>query len=183
MKSNHLHSLRPLRSPILRNTPFPPRKLATITTTSGSRKNRIFTPYVLRTYLSIRAPHCLRLALFSLLKFQSSRIRSRDEFSTLLLLSASSRQALITLWSTSFCASCRIVAPLVHDAIEKERVGETEGGVGFAVVEMDAPALGGLGGLGGEYFVRFCNIIRVQWNTALTLKQIDQFDPNTPILQ
>lgn len=51
------------------------------------------------------------------------------------------------------------------------------------MVEMDAPALGGLGGLGGEYFVRFCNIIRVQWNTALTLKQIDQFDPNTPILQ
>ncbi|MCJ1423306.1 hypothetical protein MMC29_001188 [Sticta canariensis] len=79
-----------------------------------------------------------------------SPVRSEDEFRTLLLLSASSDQPLVTLWTASFCPSCRIILPLLHDAIEKEGVGESEGGVGFAEVEVDAP---GMMRLGTEYFI------------------------------
>lgn len=84
----------------------------------------------------------------------STRIRNKDDFSTLLLLSASSKQSLITLWTASFCPSCSAVAPVIRDVIEKDEIGESEGGVGFAEVEVDAP---GLGGLGGEYFVSMLN--------------------------
>ncbi|MCJ1471312.1 hypothetical protein MMC07_009960, partial [Pseudocyphellaria aurata] len=77
-------------------------------------------------------------------------IRSKDEFSILLLHSTSRNQPLITLWTASFCSSCRVVLPLVRDAIEKDKIGENEGGVGFAEVEVDAP---GMGDLGGEYFI------------------------------
>lgn len=81
-----------------------------------------------------------------------SRVRSTDEFSSLVLLSASSHQSLITLWTASYCSSCRVVAPLIRDAIEKDKIGESEGGVAFAQVEVDAP---GMGGLGMEYSVSF----------------------------
>ena len=76
-------------------------------------------------------------------------VRSHDEFNSLLLLSASSRTPLITFWTTSWCLSCRVIKPIVKEAIENG-IGEEQGGVGFAEVEFDAP---GMGDLGMRYFV------------------------------
>ena len=76
-------------------------------------------------------------------------VRSHDEFNNLLLLSASSRTPLLTFWTASWCPSCRVVMPIVREAIESG-VGEQQGGVGFAEVEFDAP---GMGDLGIRYFV------------------------------
>lgn len=83
-------------------------------------------------------------------------VRDPAEFSNLLLLSASERRPLLTLWTASYCGSCRAVLPIIRDVIEKEGAGETDGGVSFAEVEVDAV---GMGGLGGEYFVSlvFCS--------------------------
>ena len=83
-------------------------------------------------------------------------VRSHDEFNSLLLLSASSRTPLITFWTASWCPSCKIVKPIVREAIENG-VGEEQGGVGFAEVEFDAP---GMGDLGMRYFVS----IAYAWN-------------------
>jgi len=70
--------------------------------------------------------------------FGIDRIRSEQDFNTLTLLSASIRQPLITFWTASWCPSCRVVRPLIKDALESG-VGEAQGGVGFAEVEVDAP--------------------------------------------
>ena len=83
------------------------------------------------------------------------RIRRPSELETLLLLSASSARPLLTLWTASWCPSCKTVAPLVKKLIEgEERVGEKDGGkgVGYVEVEMDAPENGELG---MRYLVRF----------------------------
>jgi len=73
-----------------------------------------------------------------------TNVRTPDELSTLLLLSSSSRQSLITLWTISGSSSCSAIAPLVKSLIEDEGVGEKEGGVGYAEVEMDAVTIGDL---------------------------------------
>ena len=67
-------------------------------------------------------------------------IRSPSELDTLTLLSASSRKALITLWTASWCPSCRIVAPIVREVTEEENVRD----VGYAEVEFDSPDIGDL---------------------------------------
>lgn len=77
-------------------------------------------------------------------------VRSHDEFNSLLLLSASSRTPLLTFWTASWCPSCRVVKPIVREAVEGG-IGEGQGGVGFAEIEFDAP---GMGDLGMRYFVR-----------------------------
>ncbi|KAH6665873.1 hypothetical protein F5X68DRAFT_160630 [Plectosphaerella plurivora] len=65
-------------------------------------------------------------------------VRKPDDFYTYQSLSSSSRTPLITLWTTSWCSTCRVVEPLVRSLIESG-VGEAEGGVGFCTVEFDAP--------------------------------------------
>lgn len=69
-------------------------------------------------------------------------IRSPLDFDNLILLSASNRTAFITLWTASWCPSCRLVAPLIRQLIEEEGVGEERGGVGYAEIEFDSPTLG-----------------------------------------
>ncbi|KAF6232706.1 hypothetical protein HO173_009145 [Letharia columbiana] len=73
-------------------------------------------------------------------------IRSPSDFDTLILLSASNRTALITLWTASWCPSCRMVAPLIRQLIEEEGAGEERGGVGYAEIEFDSPTLGDVAG-------------------------------------
>lgn len=82
-----------------------------------------------------------------------NRIRNEDEFQTLLLMSASSRVPLLTLWRTQWCSSCGAVAPLLRELIETEGVGEAQGGVSFVEVEMDSPDLGGVGGVAQRYTI------------------------------
>ena len=72
-------------------------------------------------------------------------MRSEAELDTLLSLSSSSGRPLITLWTASFCSTCAKVAPLVKGLVEDEGVGQKEGGLGYAQIEVDAPTSGSLG--------------------------------------
>ncbi|KAL5587398.1 hypothetical protein FOVSG1_012534 [Fusarium oxysporum f. sp. vasinfectum] len=65
-------------------------------------------------------------------------IRNNDSFSTYLSLSTSSRTPLLTLWTASWCSTCKVVSPLIRDLVESG-VGEEEGGVSLATVEFDSP--------------------------------------------
>jgi len=78
-------------------------------------------------------------------------IRTPNDLHTLTMLSATANRPLITLWSASWCSNCKAVKPLVRDLIEEERVGEAEGGLGFAEVELDSTLIGDLG---VKYMVR-----------------------------
>ncbi|KAK7527145.1 uncharacterized protein IWZ02DRAFT_193558 [Phyllosticta citriasiana] len=71
-------------------------------------------------------------------------VRNPDEFANLLLLSASSRRPLLTLWTASWCPSCQAVKPILEELVGKEGVGEEQGGVGYAEVEVDAVTIGDL---------------------------------------
>ncbi|KAK5730378.1 hypothetical protein LTR15_000315 [Elasticomyces elasticus] len=62
-------------------------------------------------------------------------------------MSASTRIPLVTLWMTNWCSSCKVVSPLLRQLIKDEKVGESQGGISYAEVEMDSPDMGGLGGL------------------------------------
>lgn len=73
-------------------------------------------------------------------------IRNEVEFDDQLLSSASSRTALITLWTASWCPSCKIVTPIIRDLIETQGAGEEAGGVSFAEVEFDSPTIGEVAG-------------------------------------
>ncbi|KAL8687597.1 MAG: hypothetical protein Q9218_006276 [Villophora microphyllina] len=77
-------------------------------------------------------------------------VRSSEELSSLLLLSSTNRTPLITLWTASWCSSCRAIKPLLLSLIEEESIGEREGGVGYAEVEIDSP---NIGPLASRYFV------------------------------
>lgn len=72
-------------------------------------------------------------------------IRTPEELSTLLLLSASSNRPLITLWSASWCSTCAAVKPILRELIEDEGVGEAEGGIGYSEVELDSVLISNLG--------------------------------------
>lgn len=78
-------------------------------------------------------------------------VRTPNDLHTLTLLSAASNRPLITLWSASWCTTCQTVKPLVKSLIEDDRVGEEEGGLGFAEVELDSTLIGDLG---VKYMVR-----------------------------
>ncbi|KAK2608701.1 hypothetical protein QQS21_002812, partial [Conoideocrella luteorostrata] len=67
-----------------------------------------------------------------------SPIRNPDSFNTYLSLSSSSRTPLLTLWTASWCPTCKHVLPLVQSLVESG-VGEPEGGLAFAPVEFDSP--------------------------------------------
>jgi thiol-disulfide isomerase/thioredoxin len=54
------------------------------------------------------------------------------------LLSASARTPLLTLWTASYCSTCRQVSPLFNELVSAG-VGEEEGGVSFCEVEYDSP--------------------------------------------
>ncbi|KAI0118202.1 hypothetical protein GGR51DRAFT_572218 [Nemania sp. FL0031] len=65
-------------------------------------------------------------------------VRLPSSFQNYLLLSTSSRIPLLTLWTTSWCSTCRTVSPLIESLVASG-VGEAEGGVAFCEVEYDAP--------------------------------------------
>lgn len=96
-----------------------------------------------------------------------SRIRREDELDTLTLMSASSRVPLITLWMAVWCQSCKVISPMIQELIEKDGIGEDQGGVSFVEVEMDSPDLGGVAGLGMRYGI----------NTIPTLLAFDRQEP------
>lgn len=83
-----------------------------------------------------------------------SRIRSESELSTLLLMSASTRTPLLTFWMATWCSTCSATLPLLLSLLQKEGIGEAQGGIGFVEVEMDSPDLGGLSGVGMRYGIR-----------------------------
>nr|OQO23986.1 hypothetical protein B0A51_08203 [Rachicladosporium sp. CCFEE 5018] len=96
-----------------------------------------------------------------------STIRNEDELQTLLLMSASSRTPLLTFWMANWCSSCKVVSPLLKELIERDGIGEQQGGVAFAEVEMDSPDLGGVGGIGTRYMI----------NSIPTLLAFDRQEP------
>ncbi|KAK4452828.1 hypothetical protein QBC34DRAFT_17477 [Podospora aff. communis PSN243] len=65
-------------------------------------------------------------------------VRNLDQFHNYQLISSSARTPLLTLWTTSWCPTCRVVSPLLQELIESG-IGEAEGGVGYCTVEYDAP--------------------------------------------
>ncbi|KAK0655526.1 hypothetical protein B0T16DRAFT_305206, partial [Cercophora newfieldiana] len=65
-------------------------------------------------------------------------VRNLDQFHTYQLLSSTSRTPLLTLWTTSWCPTCRTVSPLLQSLLESG-VGEAEGSVSYCAVEYDAP--------------------------------------------
>ncbi|KAI1129306.1 hypothetical protein F5Y10DRAFT_264298 [Nemania abortiva] len=81
-------------------------------------------------------------------------VRRPDDFHTYQLLSSSARTPLLTLWTTSWCSTCRAVSPLIESLVASG-VGEAEGGVAFCKVEYDAPDImsGEGGGLGMTYMI------------------------------
>lgn len=80
------------------------------------------------------------------------RVRNHDQFLTYLQLSSTSRRPLLTLWTTSYCPTCKQVSPLLQQLIEAEGVGEAEGGVGYCEIEYDAPDVM-TAGLGLTYMI------------------------------
>ncbi|KAK1978721.1 hypothetical protein LZ30DRAFT_205434 [Colletotrichum cereale] len=78
-------------------------------------------------------------------------VRHPNDFHTYQLLSSSARTPLITLWTTSWCGTCRVVAPLIRSLVEAG-VGEAEGGVGYCTVEFDSPDVMS-DGLGMTYMI------------------------------
>ncbi|KAL8965792.1 MAG: hypothetical protein Q9183_003683 [Haloplaca sp. 2 TL-2023] len=107
-----------------------------------SRPSNAFAPLARRAFTSA-APLRLQNRIYT-------SVRSSDELSSLLLLSSTNRTPLITLWTASWCSSCRTIRPLLLSLIEKEAIGEKEGGVGYAEVEIDSP---NIGSVASQYFV------------------------------
>lgn len=60
------------------------------------------------------------------------------------MLNAADNRTLVTLWSAKWCQTCQVVKPLILRLIEEEKIGEREGGLGFAEVEMDSTLIGDL---------------------------------------
>jgi thiol-disulfide isomerase/thioredoxin len=78
-------------------------------------------------------------------------VRRPDELATYILSSTSSGTPLITLWTASWCPSCRIIKPLINSLIGSG-VGEPEGGVTFSEVELDSQDIME-SGLGMQYMI------------------------------
>ncbi|RYO99586.1 hypothetical protein DL763_001405 [Monosporascus cannonballus] len=132
----------------------------TFATTRGLRaQNRIYTPYVIllngpTAFPIPMALHYIPLQAYGDLInsiYCDKSVRRPDDLHTYQLLSSSSRRPLITLWTASWCATCRVVSPLLQSVI-KSGVGEAEGGVGYCTIEYDAPDMMS-GGLGITYMI------------------------------
>jgi thioredoxin-like negative regulator of GroEL len=94
-------------------------------------------------------------------------VRRPEDLHTYLQLSATARTPLLTLWTASFCGTCRTIAPLVRDVVAAG-TGEAEGGVGLVAIEYDAPDIMAAG-FGMQYMI-----------TALpTLLSFDAGEPQT----
>lgn len=68
-------------------------------------------------------------------------IRNEQEFNETLLLSTSACRALITLWTASWCSTCRAVAPIIQEFLSADATA-TLGDVppvNYAEIEMDSP--------------------------------------------
>jgi thiol-disulfide isomerase/thioredoxin len=75
-------------------------------------------------------------------------VRRPSELETLLLLNASSRTTLLTLWTASWCRTCRTVGPIVREVVEEHSDAQAQNGKGdvaFVEVEFDAPENAELG--------------------------------------
>ncbi|KAF8418989.1 hypothetical protein EV426DRAFT_709498 [Tirmania nivea] len=81
-------------------------------------------------------------------------VRTKDDFQTLLALSTSNNIPLITFWTASWCPTCKIANPLIHEIIENPDGKYLSKGVkvGLVEVEVDAPDLGY--GLGARFMIR-----------------------------
>ena len=66
-----------------------------------------------------------------------------------------------------WCQNCKTISPLIQELIEKDGIGEKQGGVSFVHVEMDSPDLGGMAGLGMRYGI----------NSIPTLLAFDRQEP------
>ncbi|KAI5778920.1 hypothetical protein EDC01DRAFT_672659 [Geopyxis carbonaria] len=75
-------------------------------------------------------------------------IENAHDFHTALRLSTTANAPLVTLWTASYCPSCRAVAPTVAAALK-----ETAHGVQFAEVRLDAQG-GDMGELGLRHMIR-----------------------------
>jgi thiol-disulfide isomerase/thioredoxin len=82
----------------------------------------------------------------------ASSVRNADQFYTYQLLASSARTPLLTLWTASWCPTCRAVAPLLRELVASG-TGEPEGGVAYAEVEFDAPDVAAAN-LGLTYMIR-----------------------------
>jgi len=78
-------------------------------------------------------------------------VRREDDFTTYLQLSTSSRIPLITLWTASYCSTCKHISPLLLSLLESG-VGEAEGGVAYCEVEYDSMDIMD-SGLGMRYMI------------------------------
>ncbi|KAJ1335857.1 thioredoxin 2 [Microdochium nivale] len=97
-------------APAVRVVRMAPRSCRPLSTTPPKKaKNRVYTP-----------------------------VRRLDDLHTYQLLSSSSRQPLLTLWTAHWCSTCKTVSPLIESIVEAG-VGEQEGGVGFCAIEYDSP--------------------------------------------
>jgi thiol-disulfide isomerase/thioredoxin len=81
----------------------------------------------------------------------SNSVRRPEDLHTYILLSSSARAPLITLWTTNWCATCKVVSPLLKELVESG-VGEAEGGVHYCTVEYDCPDIMS-GGLSMTYMI------------------------------
>ncbi|KXX82602.1 Thioredoxin M-type, chloroplastic [Madurella mycetomatis] len=97
------------------------------------------------------SPRIFGAAELTYLGLTQRSVRNVDQFHTYQLLSSSARTPLLTLWTTSWCSTCRVVAPLMRELVESG-VGEAEGGVGYCTVEYDAPDVMSAG-LGLTYMI------------------------------
>lgn len=107
-------------------------------------------------------------------------IRTPEELSTLLLLSASSNRPLITLWSASWCSTCAAVKPILRELIEDEGVGEAEGGIGYSEVELDSVLISDLGVKYMVMTLNFRSLLRNMLYWIGLILSIDQFDAYSP---
>jgi hypothetical protein len=63
---------------------------------------------------------------------------SPSELSTYILSSTSTGMPLVTLWTASYCPSCHNISLLINSLISSG-AGESEGGMAFCEVDLDAP--------------------------------------------
>ncbi|KAJ3495183.1 hypothetical protein NLG97_g3573 [Lecanicillium saksenae] len=90
----------------------------------------------------------------ALAPFFAFPVRNNDTFQTYLAVSSSSCIPLLTLWTASWCPTCRTVEPLIRSLVESG-VGEEYGGVALAPVEFDSPDImsAGADGLAMTYMI------------------------------